>query len=357
MDLRTFDDINDPDLASAWERLEGAGVCPSLFVSRVWVATWARHFGTSLTPAIVVGYEGEEPVGLAPLFATARGTAEFPVNFLAHRGEFVVGAESADRFAAAVLANLRAGRLRPHLRGIPAGSLTFASIDAHARDAGFLRRDVAGRRSPYVDIETSWDDYLSGRPKKVKHEWERKIRKLGRAGDVAVHRFEPGTPIEPLLDTFIAIEERSWKGDEGTSIAGRGVEAFYLDISLALAEAKSLMPFWVDLDGETIGFIFGAVFGGTYFALKTSYGKAHSKLAPGVQLFYEAVGHAFREGLARFDFVGQTSRWKEEWATGRLDHWDVALYPAGPAGLADYLVESRAKPLLKKIRSKARSDS
>ncbi len=124
-----------------------------------------------------------------------------------------------------------------------------------------------------------------------------------------------------------------------------------------LVDEGWFLPFWLDLDGQTIAFIYGAIFDGTYFALKTSFIKEHSKLSPGIRLFHEAVGHAFQAGLRRFDFVGQTSRWKEEWATGSLEHVDLRLYPAGPAGNLTYLHETRVKPALRRLRNRGGGDS
>ena len=157
---------------------------------------------------------------------------------------------------------------------------------------------------------------------------------------------------EWLVREFVAIEAESWKETEGTSISQRGVEEFYHDLTRTLVEEGWFRPFWLNLDGKMIGFIYGAAFRDTYFALKTSYIRAHSKLSPGIQLFREAVEDAFRSGLSRFDFVGQTSRWKEDWATGSLEHVDLRFYRSGLAGLADHLIDTQAKPLVRKLRQR-----
>ena len=352
MELLQYDDVLDAELASAWRRLEAAAPAPNLFMSHAWVTVWSRHFAGEKRPAILVGAEGGEPVGLAPLFVGEGDTAGFPVNFLSHRGEFVVGEEHAASFARAVLAHLGKLGVTPALRGMPRESLTYRHVSEVVREEGMRTQEAPSRVSPYVDITEPWDDYYGGRPRKVTHEWERKIRKLGRAGEVEVARFGEGTDIEWLVREFVAVEAESWKETEGTSISARGVEEFYHDLTRTLADEGWFRPFWLNLDGRMIGFIYGAAFRDTYFALKTSYMQTHSKLSPGIQLFREAVEDAFRSGLSRFDFVGQTSRWKEEWATGKLEHVDLRFYRSGLAGLADHLIDTQAKPLVRKLRQR-----
>ncbi len=207
-----------------------------------------------------------------------------------------------------------------------------------------------GRVSPFIRIDGSWEDYTDGRTRKVTHEWERKMRKLERAGDVRVVRFERGMDAAALIDTFIAVEERSWKERAGTSIGARGVRAFYSELSAALAATDSLLPFWLELDGRVVAFLYGAVHNGTYYAMKTSYDEAFSGLSPGVRLFHEAVRHAFGAGLAGFDFLGERARWKDRWANGWLEHVNVRLYPDTVSGRAAHLMDARLRPLVRRAR-------
>lgn len=352
IELREFDDLTNEDLTSAWRSLETSGAVPNLFMSHPWVSTWARHFARDSRPAALVGYEGDAAVGLAPLLVLEGGEVRFPVNFLSHRGEFSVSEEHAAAFSAAVLGHLKELGLTPVLKGVPVGSLTHRHVTETAHETGLRGNETIARLSPYVDIAKSWDDYYAGRKRKVTHEWERKMRKLARAGDVEVRTVDEETDLEWLVAEFVRVEALSWKEETGTSISGRGVEEFYRDITHALAGEMWFRPFWLNLDGTMIGFIFGAVFGGTYFALKTSYDQAHTKLAPGVQLFREAVSDAFHLGLDRFDFVGQTARWKEEWATGTLEHVDLQYYPGGLSGLTKQLTDTKLKPLARRLRNR-----
>ncbi len=348
MEIRTFEDLGDPDLGAAWRSLESAGRCPSVFVTYAWVTVWARQFARDAAPMIVVGYDGSEAVGLAPLFATSDAWVELPVNFLSHKGEFLLG-DGADRFVRAVLSTVRRKGLRLRLRSVPGGSRTHESLRRHAAAGGFFFCEKPNRVSPYLTITTSWEEYLATLPKSRRYSWERRIRKLRRAGDVSIRVTDDSTDIGWLVDMFVDVEARSWKEREGTSIRRRGLEAFYKDLCGALADQGWLWAFWLEFDGRPIAFILGAVFDGTYYLLKPSYDEEYARLSPGTCLLHWTVRQAFGRGLSGIDFLGQTARWKREWATGERPHADVLMHPRHPAGLARHLLEAVAKPVARRL--------
>jgi CelD/BcsL family acetyltransferase involved in cellulose biosynthesis len=354
IEIREFSDMRDEELSSAWESLTAAGLCPNVFMTHPWVATWAEHRESVATPVALVGYSEGTPIGIAPLFRDRRGTLGFPIssNPVLPRGELVTGEPYCQGFGAAILTNLRATRRTLEFRGVPLGSITWSCFVDRERTRGFLRREQTSRIAPYIGIAGTWEEYLSSRPRNVRHEWERKIRRVEAAGDIVVRR-RKDEDVESLVREFVEVESRSWKEERGSSIGRRGAASFYVTVARVLAERGWFLPFWLEIDGRIIAFVYGFVFNGAYWAVKTSYDQDYARYAPGVALFHEAIGHAFRSGLSRFDFVGHRSRWTGEWATGWLEHIDVALYPATPSGIATYLVECWARPAIRRLTSAA----
>ncbi len=358
IDIREYTDVNDAALQAAWAGLETAGACPHVFLSASWVRPWAARFAAGMRPHILVGVSNDDGgpriVGIAPFFRTPSGGLELPVNYVSQRGGFIVRADLPDdvrAFRASVLAHLASRRERLLLRSLVTSDAA-ATWDT-ARAAGFLLNRLPARVSPYVDTSGSWDEFLAGRPRKVTHEWERKMRKLERAGAHEVKRLMPGSDPHPLIDAMIEIEERSWKEESGTSITQRGVADFYHELAGSFIAERSagseLLPFWLELDGRRIGFLFGIAYRGTYYALKTSFDEEFRKLAPGVTLFHHAINYAFEHGLDRFDFVGQRARWKDEWATGNIEHATLRCYPRSVRGVTRHFIDTHLKRVGKRV--------
>ena len=348
VEIREFSDVSDPELVSAWRALEAAGACPSLFVSRAWVDVWSRRFAGDSVSTILVGYDDGTPVGLAPLFRGRQGLAELPVNFLSLRAEFLLVEERGEDFVSAALRHLRRDGRSLLLRNLPKDSASRRALAGRSRLAGYLRSERTSRVTPYVDTSGTWEDYLAGIPRKRVVRWERRVRKLERQGDMHISRYDAATDVGRLVEGLIEVDSRSWREKQGTSIRGRGLDAFYRGLCRALADEGWFRPFWLEHDGRMTAFVLGAVHGGAYYALKTAYDDSYSKLSPGTCLFYEAISDAFRTGLARVDFLGESARWKEEWATGHRDHVNVRLHPTGVAGFVKHLADSCVRPLAKK---------
>ena len=349
IELREYNRMDDEHLVEAWMTLESSGACPSLFLSRAWMEPWAKQFADEFTPSILVGYDGADAIGGAPLFSTSRETYELPVNFLAHRGGLIALDGKRGEFAVEVVRRLDEWGRGALLKGLPADCPSHAAIADAAGSIGCPVHERRGRVSPHVGVSSSWDEFLKSKPSRVTHEWRRKMRKLGREGSVEIKRMDPGMSLHDLIDEFVDVESRSWKEEAGTSISGRGIGNFYHELAESLTRAGVFRPFWIELDSTIIGFLLGAVHGGVYYALKTSFDEAFGKLSPGVTLFDHAIADAFSEGLDRFDFTGQRARWKDEWATGHTEHVDVRLYPRGPRGRLACFLDSHAKPAAKRL--------
>ncbi len=358
IEIREYTDMNDAALQAAWAGLETAGACPHVFLSASWVRPWAARFAEGMQPRILVGIANDEAVsrvvGVAPFFRTSSGRLELPANYVSQRGGFIVRAdEPADvrAFRAAALTHLASRRARLLLRSLTAADAA-ATWDS-ARVNGFLLNRLPGRISPFVDTSGSWDEFVAGKPRKVTHEWERKMRKLGRAGTYEVKRLMPGSDPHPIIDAMIEIEEKSWKEESGTSISQRGVADFYHEIAESFRVDASggaeLLPFWLELDGRRIGFLLGIAYFGTYYALKTTFDEEFRKLAPGVALFHHAISYAFEHGFDRFDFVGQRARWKDEWATGHTEHSTLRCYPKNLPGVTRHFVDTHLKRVGKRV--------
>ncbi|MBD3348677.1 MAG: GNAT family N-acetyltransferase [Candidatus Eisenbacteria bacterium] len=348
LEFREFDDLGDPDLVSEWDALEDSGACPSPFATRVWIDVWAREFARDATAVVTVARSGGRAVALAPLFER-EDRAELAVNFLSPRGEFLLGDVDTAPFARHVLGRFREKGKELVLRSVPTRSRTRNEIEDAAAGVGYLVNETESRKSPYIRITGSWEDYKETRTTKRLARWRKRVRKIEKIEGMEVRRLEGPVDVDALVEGFIEVERRSWKETRGTSISGRGLEEFYRVLCRALDERGWFYPIWLERGGEMFAFLLAVLHGGALYALKTSYDERYREFSPGTPLFYYAVTDAFEKGLKMVDFLGESSRWKSEWATDHREHSNLHLYPSGVTGAVKYLKEKRVKPIAKKI--------
>jgi CelD/BcsL family acetyltransferase involved in cellulose biosynthesis len=160
-----------------------------------------------------------------------------------------------------------------------------------------------------------------------------------------------------LGDVF-EIEARCWKQVSNTAMNSQdGVHRFYGTLAERCADRGWLRLYLLLLDGQPVAHIFGAVYGNTYYALKTSFDEAYQHLSPGAVLVAHAIRDAFAQGFSTVDLLGQPSRWKNEFATGMREQVDLCLVSANAfrCRLCQFhqhhlrpLVEERVKPLVRR---------
>ena len=72
-------------LQAAWENLTRQGAGDSLFGSYIWNLTWWRHYQSLGELRVLTAADGEEIVGIWPLFATVRTYGEVEVEMISPR--------------------------------------------------------------------------------------------------------------------------------------------------------------------------------------------------------------------------------------------------------------------------------
>jgi hypothetical protein len=118
-----------------------------------------------------------------------------------------------------------------------------------------------------------------------------------------------------------AVEDRSWKGDAGTSILrNREAQDYYIAEAEKLAEWQLLEIAFIELDGEPITFHYGWNSKGVRYSVKIGYDQRFSKFGPGQQQCMRILEHAHQDPhCSLYDFYGRLMPWNEMWATRLYD--------------------------------------
>ncbi len=185
-------------------------------------------------------------------------------------------------------------------------------------------------------IGGSWGDYVDSRSRNHKRQMRRVDRKAREQGGVnlrVIRRFEP-YEVEPLLRRGFEVEDRNWKGQEGSSVlSSPGLFDFFLAQSRQLAAWGQLQLVFLENQGQPIAFEYGWLSKGVYQAVKIGYDDAFAHLTPGQLIrwhFFEQL-HA-EGGCEAVDFVGPQTRATGIWANDEYVLGRMVLAPGRLAG-------------------------
>lgn len=283
---------------------------------------------------------------LAPLLREKGGLAA-PGN--GHNPQFdllAANEESKMRLARETLA-MKASRIEI-LRISEHDVSTLGSASAWAR-----RRVVAEpmQRSPYIAIESPWDEYEASLNKKFRKDLRRRVRRLEEEGEFAIEVRDGTEGFDTLLSEGFAVEALSWKGEQGTAIEkDPATESFYRDIARWAAERGWLRLWFLRVDGRPIAFCMDLDDGNAYYGLKVAHDPQWSKVSPGMILQDETVKYAFEKKLSSFEFLGDDEAYKLKWTKTCRERWAWRGYSRGPRGTAGWFDRKAVRPAVRNLK-------
>ncbi|HFD11953.1 MAG TPA: GNAT family N-acetyltransferase, partial [Crenotrichaceae bacterium] len=181
--------------------------------------------------------------------------------------------------------------------------------------------------SPYIEISTDWDEYLTTRSGSFRYRLQRKAKAVAKAGDIAIRWYSDEFDSEQLLKDILTIEANSWKVEAGMAISHRPVEQrYYEQLIPFMATNGLLMANVLSIDGNPAAYGLCYNFKQRWGQLKTSFDDQYKAYSPGKHLVDLSVEQAFKEGAREFDFLGDRMRHKLEWTDQVRNHNNLYIY-------------------------------
>ena len=325
------------------------------------IANWVASFAAGEDLTVVVVAADQRLVAGLPL---VRGSSRGP--FTIYRRPASCWAESGDLLIDRQVDSSRVvGFLLDGLRDNGLHSLYLEDVALDAPQWQAFQTAVRGRpdtllvssEKPVAIVDTSgdWDEYQRNWSRNHRQGVRRKYRRLQKAHQVRSERLRGLAPaqVPPLLRKAFEIEDRSWKGQSGTSVLKTPGMMDYMIREAQLAADADLLELWfLYADDKPIAFEYDHKSGGVWYGQKVGYDAAFGQYGPGLVLRYLQLAQLFADPDCRlFDMLGDMTDNKARWATGtyRVGRLHVSLRQ----GLPRLLLSGYAwvKPALNHVRS------
>lgn len=273
---------------------------------------------------------------LAPFWPTVLEALPYNYAFLSSP---VVDPGCADEVIAALFAAIEDSALLPKV-------ISLHSFDAECPSYPAMTRELAVRSivplilaesaRPFVTRDFGVKRSGSTR-KKLRQDWNR-LSALG-AVDVVNDR-TPGAVLQ-AFESFLALENASWKGTQGTALLSEVRDAaFVRRLVKGLAAEGSASVALLRVDGQAIAAQVLMYCGTTAYTWKTAFDADYSKYSPGALLIDRITEELFAETdiLAINSCAAEASFMAQLWA-GRRTMVDM-LIDVGPASSLVYRMEA-----------------
>jgi CelD/BcsL family acetyltransferase involved in cellulose biosynthesis len=344
--------------AGRWDDLWRRSETPMPTVRAELLAQWIEQFAADRRfLALAVESEGELVAAL-PLVAEQRAwgglVARLPRNVWTDGGELLVDAHAPEE-SLHLLAN--------GLRRLPWAVIHGEGLDA---DSPWWRRFLNVLRSRghasavrtqfevgLIDLVGEWDAYeasLSGNHRRAVRKSLRKLEAVGPV-ELATHSNATSEGAAVLFERLCQVEDKSWKGEAGTSILRTpGMLPYFQRQARQLAEWGCLEIFFVEQHGRALAAEYGFGAKGVYYPHKIAYDPEFSSGGPGRLLRYLQLQRYFANSKYHLvDTLGILSDANAKWSTRRRRSCRLLLSTGGFLG--NRLVDAyhRVWPSVKKL--------
>ena len=338
---------NEPQFASlksAWGHLLVASGCGNLFSTFEWLSTWWQCFGSGKQLSILVAYEGDRVVAIAPCTIGWRDGFRQATLMGGRVSDYkdLIVAPDTDRFAVlrAILDQLLAQRNVDMVQfsGLPEDSPNLQPLvsilsDYRAYRPAFQESDV----SLYVKVEGTMDDYMHTLGKSFTKDCRRQVERLRRLGNGFSFQFAT-TPeeIEQDVDVLLRQKVDRWHQTKhaSTLIENKAVRGFYQTVAQQLYAAGWLQLPVLLVNDRIAALGFGAEYGGKYYSCQTSFDEEFATYSVGRLLNLEIIRRSYENGWREMDHGLGAESYKYDFKPRVRKLFSLSLYQTGVRGRA-----------------------
>lgn len=332
-----------------WGRLS-AGTTP--LADAKWSSCFMDAFaGARLGAALHALYEDDRLVAVLPLLRTGGVVRAWASLDNEHSPYWLFPvAQPSPRIAREILSHLLADADHLFFRRFHVESPMCRLLVEEARAAGLpcsLLRSEAG--DAVVALPRPWEAFRSSLSANLYQDTTRKMRKLEKLGALRLEMVGAGPGLEAELAVCFDLEERGWKGAEGSPMrAHPHTHRFYSELARGLGARGRFMLCLLKLDGRVIAFEYWLRGGGHIEMLKISFDPEYGKFSPGHVLRFLALRREIEEGESHACHLGRPSAWKARWATSVEPLCSLRIYAPTLRGRSAWLAGPVLRGALKR---------
>jgi CelD/BcsL family acetyltransferase involved in cellulose biosynthesis len=325
---------------------------PSPTYTFEWFCACAEAFHGDDDRCLITIAEGDRSRAVAPLFTLNKRGITWQeimgVSILNEPGGLIY----TDHHALTQLCHSIVRKGTPTLLGrLATGDLAIDTFTRLAKRRGLLL-EIQNPGSPYVEIQSSWEDYFQKLSSRRRQDFRRARRRLSDHGEVSLDFVFPTQHnASQLLEEAFSVEQANWKGENGSAINCRpDLKRFFTSYSHKICDARKLVISSLRLDGEMIAVQLLVEHANRWWILKIGFDDQWAKYSPGMQLMFETIKEAFRRELTAIELLGTEEQWINIWPHKTHQFISLVYFPFNPRGITALLKEASSK-FIARLRS------
>ncbi len=312
--------VDFPDIERQWRNLEADGDVPTIFQTYDWIECWWKHLGFRGKKLIVAAYDGEELVGIAPMYTNRMRIRGIP----AFKMLLPMGAGESDYNGFILKKGVEYESLVALLTFLKSMPWDIARIgDVHAehpmvqyfvdacKKAGLICIEQKHTPCPYITLPEKEDEYLSTLASHFKKNLRTRRRRLDELGNVRFTVAPAEVPVPEAMEEFFRLHESRWnaEGRKG-ALAAEALKRLHIEAAQRLE--RYLYTAFLELNGKKIACQYGYTYNSVRYSYLRGWDPEYKKHGVANILLVNLIEEAIKKGIREYDFMRGDEEYKYE---------------------------------------------
>jgi CelD/BcsL family acetyltransferase involved in cellulose biosynthesis len=271
----------------------------------VWNEIWMKHFGKSASPMIIsVSRKNTDDALVMPMVREG-DTLRFFGSTDCVDYHTVVGKNiTAELLAPAVKAITQDSKIKHLILESMPENTTLYELKRTFEQQGWHSELHLEDVAPRVKLPTSREAYLASLSKKTRS----KVRQLEKSGVIQHGDLVTPIDIKQAIDTLINLHKKSSSAKAAYMTAEK--EAFFREVTLALAEKNIVRIAYLDMDQQRIACVLSFVLDDIQYFYSSGFDPTHAHLSVGFLNYIYALSRSIEKGIKVVDFMRGNEAYK-----------------------------------------------
>lgn len=217
----------------------------------------------------------------------------------------------------------------------------------------------SNRQSPYIDIDTDWEDFWKSKSQRFKKTMRNKINRANCHGGVVIEKIPLEGGHAPELEEMKRISRNSWKYVAGTDLSSCECRLkFYKSLCDIWGPKGHVFAWFLKINEMPVAFEFHIEYKGTVYPIRADYDENFKSLSPGSLLEYEIIQNIFKSNkYTEYHSCGHTYDYLLNWTYKTKNYVNFEIFSKTLVMSILYkfeyeiLVALRKMPYLMKIKN------
>jgi len=318
LSVHSYHDTDGFDaLAEEWNPLLHRSAADTIFLTLEYQRTWWDYLGRGEL-LILAMRDGEELIGIAPLFATPNPQGQLAFSIVgcvevADYVDFIVAQGREEAFCAALLDYLAESSALPwdllDLCNIHQDSLTLKVLPPLAEARGWAIERARDDVCPIVRLPGTWEEYLNMLSGKNRHEIRRKLRRANNLAALSWYIVGPEHNLEAEMEDFLKLMAASSPDKE--AFLTPTMRDFFRQLARITYDAGWLELVFLEVRDQKAAAYLHFIYNNRVLVYNSGLDwQAFPKLGAGIILTAYCIRHAIEQGREVYDFMQGDERYK-----------------------------------------------